>query len=417
MLRRAQHRVAILKSGSSEAGAAAAAAHTGALAGDERIFRALIEEAGASWARNPHELLELARVLAEPRARPRGDRRARDRHLLRRRLRDRGGRGRTHRTSTCRPLADGTKARLRELLPDAATVANPLDYTPLIWAQTALLAEIVEIAGSDPGIDQVLVIHDTPQDLPVDSDTSWAAHRAGIADGLDRADAAPLMASTLPELTDGDIAQELAAHGIASVGGVSTAILCARELRRPAVSACRLREIAGRCRATGTGARGPWLSEGGAKGILQAAGVPVPLGRRARSAEECLRAAKGLGWPLALKLSGPAIQHKSDIGALALGIEAEAELEREAARMLALPEALGAELLVEEMAPAGGVELIVAARTDAVVPALVIGLGGIWTEALDDVAVVPLPASPGPRGARARRPPRRRAPSRRPWNP
>ncbi len=386
-------RVAILKSGSSEAGAAAAAAHTGALAGDERIFRALIEEAGASWARNPHELLELARVLAEPRARPRGT----------------GGLA----VVTCSggdsgiaadeaerigvdlpPLADGTKARLRELLPDAATVANPLDYTPLIWAQTALLAEIVEVAGSDPGIDQVLVIHDTPQNLPVDSDTSWSAHRAGIAAGLDRADAAPLMASTLPELTDGEIAQELAAHGIASVGGVSTAILCARELRRPAVSASRLREIAG-VSAQGPGGPGEWLSEGGAKSILQAAGVPVPLGRRAGTAEECLRAAKGLGWPLALKLSGPAIQHKSDIGALALGIEAEAELEREAARMLALPEALGAELLVEEMAPAGGVELIVAARTDAVVPALVIGLGGIWTEALDDVAVVPLPASPG----------------------
>jgi hypothetical protein len=46
------------------------------------------------------------------------------------------------------------------------------------------------------------------------------------------------------------------------------------------------------------------------------------------------------------------------------------------------------------MAPAGGIELIVAARSDAVVPALVIGLGGIWTEALDDVVVVPLPASP-----------------------
>ena len=45
------------------------------------------------------------------------------------------------------------------------------------------------------------------------------------------------------------------------------------------------------------------------------------------------------------------------------------------------------------MAPPG-VELLVAARADAVVPALVIGLGGIWTEALDDVAVIPLPASP-----------------------
>ena len=62
--------VVVLKVGSSEAGAGAAAAHTGSLAGDQRVFRALIEEAGACWAREPHELLELARVLAEPRARP-----------------------------------------------------------------------------------------------------------------------------------------------------------------------------------------------------------------------------------------------------------------------------------------------------------------------------------------------------------
>ena len=51
----------------------------------------------------------------------------------------------------------------------------------------------------------------------------------------------------------------------------------------------------------------------------------------------------------------------------------------------------GARVLVERMAPPG-VELLVAARADAVVPALVVGLGGIWAEALDDVAIVPLPA-------------------------
>ena len=64
--------VAVLKVGASRRGASAAAAHTGALAGDQRVFRALIEEAGAAWASEPHELLELARVLAEPRARPSG---------------------------------------------------------------------------------------------------------------------------------------------------------------------------------------------------------------------------------------------------------------------------------------------------------------------------------------------------------
>jgi acetyl-CoA synthetase len=384
--------VVVLKSGASEAGAAAAAAHTGALAGDAKVFQALIEEAGATWARNPHEFLELSRVLAEPRARPRGD----------------GGLA----IVTCSggdsgvaadeaerygvelpKLSEETRAKLRDRLPDAATVANPLDYTPLLWAQTALLAEIVEIAASDPAVDQVLVYHDTPADLPVDSQASWDAHRAGIAEGLDRADAAPLMASTLPELTHGAIVEELATRGIASVGGLTTAIMAARELRRSPASPERLREIAARA-ASGPPEPGLWLSEAGAKGLLHAAGVPVPEGRRARSAEECVRAAKGMEWPLALKLSGPMIQHKSDIGAISLGIETEPDLIREAVRILSIPEAVGAELLVEEMAAPGGIELIVAARTDAVVPALVIGLGGIWTETLGDVAVIPLPASP-----------------------
>ena len=57
-------RVAVLKVGSSAAGAHAAAAHSGALAGDQRIFRALIEDAEAVWASDLHELLELAKTLA-----------------------------------------------------------------------------------------------------------------------------------------------------------------------------------------------------------------------------------------------------------------------------------------------------------------------------------------------------------------
>ena len=66
--------VAVLKVGASAAGAVAAAAHTGAVAGDQRVFRALVEEAGAAWAADVHELLELAKVLAVPGARPAGAR-------------------------------------------------------------------------------------------------------------------------------------------------------------------------------------------------------------------------------------------------------------------------------------------------------------------------------------------------------
>src|SRR4051794_22626276 len=56
--------VAVLKAGASAVGASAAATHTGAVAGDHRVFRALVEEAGAAWARDGHELLELAKALA-----------------------------------------------------------------------------------------------------------------------------------------------------------------------------------------------------------------------------------------------------------------------------------------------------------------------------------------------------------------
>ena len=96
---------------------------------------------------------------------------------------------------------------------------------------------------------------------------------------------------------------------------------------------------------------------------------------------------------MALKLSSPALQHKSEAGALVLDLDREEEVREAAARLLALPAAEGATLLVEAMG-GGGPELLFAAHRDGVVPVLVVGLGGIWAEAIDDVALVPLPASP-----------------------
>ena len=357
--------VAVLKVGSSEAGAGAAAAHTGALAGDQRIFRSLIEEAGASWARNPHELLELARVLAEPRARPTG---AGGLAILTCSGGDSGiAADEAERLGLkLPPLGEPASRRLRELLPDAATVANPLDYTSLLWAETELLHEIVATVGADPAIDQLLVFHDTPEELSAEATESWAATRAGIAGGLSDSGAAPLLASTLPDLMNEPIARELGSRGIAAVSGLSTAILCARELRRAPASAERLREIAVASVNGGAG-DGEWLGEVASKELLRASGIPVPPGRVVADADSAASAAEDLGWPVALKLSSPAIQHKSEAGAIALGLTDPAGVLAAAERLLALPAAAGAELLIESMA-APGVELLVAARADAVVP-------------------------------------------------
>jgi acyl-CoA synthetase (NDP forming) len=383
--------VAVLKAGESAEGGRAAAAHTGSVAGDQRVFRALVEEAGGAWARDPHELLELARVLAEPRARPAGGGgiavltcSGGDSSLAADEARRRG-----------LPLArldSGTEVALEDLLPDAATIANPLDYTAMIWGDTERLRRIVATVGGDPGVAQLLLLYDHPRDLSPESEDDWAAVREGLALGAAECKAAAIVASTLPDLVDEDANRELAAHGVPAVGGLTTALACLAALRRERGDPERLRRIG--AAAAGLRVRSgsdEWMSEGQAKELLRAAGVAVPDGGEVADEDECVRVASEVGWPVVAKLSGSGLRHKSEAGAVMLGIEDEAALREAYRRLCDLPEAADARVLVEAMAPPG-VEVLIAARADAVVPALVMGLGGIWTEALADVAVVPLPA-------------------------
>jgi acyl-CoA synthetase (NDP forming) len=391
--------VAVLKVGESPAGVRAASAHTGAVAGDQRVFRSLIEEAGGAWARDPHELLELARVLAEPRARPRGG----------------GGLAiltcsggdssiaadEAERLSIDLPgLAAPTRERLADLLPSAATIGNPLDYTAMIWGDTDLLRRITVAVGDDPAIDQLLILYDHPQGLETPAAAEWAAVRAGIVAGADEAEAATLVASTLPDLIDDRASGELAERGVPAVAGLRTALLCARALRLPPGDPGRLREIAAAATAAAVApAQSPrsvgddgWLDEIDAKELLRTAGLPVPQGMVVGSEDECTSALEQLGAPVAIKAASADLRHKSDAGVLRLSIET-AEAARAAYAELSGAAGANGRVLVERMMPSG-VELLVAARADAVVPALVIGLGGIWTEAFDDVAIVPLPAEP-----------------------
>ena len=383
--------VAVLKVGASDAGARAAAAHTGAVAGDHRVFRALVAEAGAAWARDPHELLELAKALSAPRARPRGG----------------GGLA----VLTCSggdsglaadgaqaaglplpPLRPETERALGELLPEAATIANPLDYTPLVWSDGDRLRRIVAAVGSDPGVDQLLILHDHPQDLAPESEASWAVVREALVAGALESSTAALMASTLPDLIADRVARDLGARGVPAIAGLDTALRCAAALRVTPGDPERLRAIASRAQSLGpkVDAPGTWLGEAEAKRLLADAGLPVPRGQIVESEGDCVRAARALG-PVALKLSSPALRHKSEAGALALDLAGDDSVRAAYRRLMASPVAGGASVLVEQMVRPG-VELLVAARADAVVPVLVLGLGGVWTEWLDDFAVVPLPA-------------------------
>jgi acetate---CoA ligase (ADP-forming) len=391
--------VAVLKVGATAIGASAAAAHTGAVAGDHAAFRAVIEEAGGAWARDVHDLLELAKALAVPQARPRGDGGL---AILTCSGGDSGvGADEAARHGLELPaLEPATRERVRALLPDAATVANPLDYTALIWGEVGTLRDTIAAVGADPGIDQVLVFYDQPPGLEGAIGESWDAVREGIRTGAQASPVPTLVASTLPELLDDAAAWEFARADVAAVAGLRTGLRCAVALRQASGDAARMRDIA-EAASVREASSGAWLDEHSAKTMLAAAGIRVPPGQIARDEDDAAEIFVRLGRPVALKLVAEGLRHKTETGAVALGLDDERnvrwayrDLVRGNGDVRAQPgpdHPTRPQVLVEAMAPAG-VELLVSARRDAVVPVLTVGLGGVWTEAFGDVVVVPLPA-------------------------
>ncbi|HVX33122.1 MAG TPA: CoA-binding protein, partial [Solirubrobacterales bacterium] len=217
--------VAVLKVGSSAGGARAAGAHTGALAGDQRVFAALMREAGAVLASEPSELLELARALAVGTRTPS---RGAGRDGLAILTCSGGDSGMAADLAAARglalpELAAPTRARLAAVLPSAATVANPLDYTSMLWDDRAALEEVAAAVSSDPAIDQLLVLFDQPRGLDPAIAAGWEAVRRALLAGAARGDAATILGSTLPELLDPEGAAELAAAGVATAAGLGAA--------------------------------------------------------------------------------------------------------------------------------------------------------------------------------------------------
>jgi acetate---CoA ligase (ADP-forming) len=153
-----------------------------------------------------------------------------------------------------------------------------------------------------------------------------------------------------------------------------------------------------------------------ARELLAAGGVPFAPARTVATPDEAAAVADDLGYPVALKALG--LLHKSDAGGVVLGLPDETALRRAAAdlRERLRPPALS----VERMAPIGeGVELLVGARWDRRFgPVVLVGLGGLFTEIMSDVAVALAPvdapaaerlllslrAAPLLRGARGRPP-------------
>jgi acyl-CoA synthetase (NDP forming) len=140
------------------------------------------------------------------------------------------------------------------------------------------------------------------------------------------------------------------------------------------------------------------LDEFGAKRLLAARGIPTTKEDRAETADEAVEIAARIGGAVAMKVSSAAIQHKTEIGGVKLGLSDPEEIRAafealKAATLRAAPDAPFEGVLVQEMLPPG-VEIIVGGFVDPVFgPVVSVGAGGVFTEVLRDVSIALAPVS------------------------
>jgi acetyl-CoA synthetase (ADP-forming) len=388
--------VLVVKTGRTQAGVRSARSHTASLAGAWEVFEAICREEGAVLARDPDDMVRAAHLLTRHRA-PRGGGVV----IL---SSSGGGCGiAADRVSELgvplAVLAPESRARLGELLlPPQAD--NPVDLGG------RRVPEDVEIAGDvgrilfeDPGVAYGLVILTS---MPFFARRTRLIGEAAVASDK------PVLIALTPGAAAGAPRQALRELGHLFFDRTEDALrvlelLAEHDTLRASPAAAAVRPAGlpeGRALALPEGA----LTEGEVKQLLAAYGVPVVAERLVTGPEAAAAAASALGFPVVLKAVSRRIVHKSDVGAVRLGLTSPEEV---AAAVLTMRDTLRAAGLdagldgfsVQPMIR-GEAEVIVGARRDPHFgPVVMVGLGGIAVELLGDVALAPAPVSAERAGA------------------
>ena len=364
----------------SEAAARAVRSHTGALASDARAIDAACRAAGIERVRTPHELIHLAQGLLR-------GRRLRGRRVAV--LADGGGHGGiaaaiAHDAGLeLPPLSEGLVARLREGLPPTAACANPIDLAGGGEQDIHSFDRSAGLLLSSGEVDALLITgyfggYSDYVETMAREEGAVAEALADAADANDR----PLFVQTM--YPHSRTADALRRRGVPVYRSIERAVAVlarlARAVAQPAVGMPALPAPAEPIAGAG------YIE---ARDLLAAGGVSFAPARVVTTADEAGAAAAELGYPVVLKALG--LLHKSDAGGVVLALRDEGALARAVADLQARlrPPALS----VERMAPVGdGVELLVGARWDRRFgPVVLVGLGGLYTEILRDVAVALAP--------------------------
>jgi acetyltransferase len=386
-----------LKAGRSASGARAASSHTGALAASNAAVDALLAQAGVLRATSVEELFDMAMAFGAA-ARPRSRRTAV--------LTNAGGPGILAADALeangldVVELRPETVSALKPLFPEEASIRNPVDM--IASAQPASYRQALELLLSDPGVDCAVAVFVPPFGV------SQAAVAESIVSAVRNRPGKTVVAVLMGRVGLSEGRADLHAVGVPAFifpesAARALAALCRHQewLGRPAspitplpVDHARATAVVARARAAGR----THLEQSEALELVESYGIPTAAARIARSAAEAAAVASELGFPVVMKVISPVIDHKSDVGGVALGIDgadaaraAYDAMMREVGRRV--PNARLDGVLVQRMIR-GGLETIVGVSRDRLFgPLVMFGLGGIYVEALRDVVFRVAPIS------------------------
>jgi acetate---CoA ligase (ADP-forming) len=370
--------VLALKAGSTEAGARAASSHTAALASSDTAVEALFRQAGVIRADTLEELVDAAALLSSqplPRGRRVGV------------VTNAGGLGILCADACAAAglelpeLSEETRAALQPLLPEDASLANPVDL--LGSATGATFDAVIPALLEDKRLDSLIVLFVPPVVAGAD-EVAVAIQDAVGRTGTDKPVLAVLISrdGTPAALRDGGSAVASFAYPESAARALGLAAARAEWLRRPvgAIPALEVdRTEARRIVDDALAEREEtWLEARATRDLLTAYGIPVVPERLTRSADEAVEAALALGLPAVLKTAVPGA-HKTEQGGVALDLRDEQQV-RAAAERIGLP------VLVQPMV-SGGAELLAGIVQDPVFgPLVAFGPGGVFAELIGDAA-------------------------------
>ncbi|MBD0417021.1 acetate--CoA ligase family protein [Tianweitania sp. Rool2] len=378
--------IVLLHPGSSARGRAAAQSHTGALAGDHAVMETILRNEAIALVETTDELFDVLAILSRfPTPVP-------------------GKAGVVTNSGAIRglcfdfcerigldlaTLSPEIEAEMQALVPPYVHVDNPFDIGTVGFANPAIYGTSVAVLLKQADIGMALLSYagGSPKMQIAKSDAIIPVYAAAtkpvilniVGDDypLDEKFMADVRASGIPFFRS----PERALRAMAAISAYADALAATGE-PKPLLSVEAI--------VPGSGV----IPEYAGKRVLADLGIAVPRGEMARSVEDAVGAAARIGYPVVIKAQAAALAHKSDVGGVIINIADEKALrsawDRLHAGVSAAKPGLALDgVLIEEMAQPG-LEMVVGARRDPQWgPVVLVGLGGVWIEAIRDARLLP----------------------------